>query len=39
MTPDEDAWEWGTVMTPGGEVIPPGACEGYHNREKQRDIV
>lgn len=36
-TVDADAWDWGVVVTPRGEVIPPGACDGLHNKDKQRD--
>lgn len=36
-TPDQ--WGWGTVVDPTGEVIPPGACDGLHNKEQQRDLL
>jgi hypothetical protein len=32
-------WDWGVLKTPDGEIIPPGACEGYHGKDNQRDMV
>ena len=34
-----ETWDWGQVVTPDGEVIPPGACEGMHNKDEQRELL
>ena len=32
MNSDErNPWDWGVLLTKDGEIVPPGACEGYHN--------
>jgi hypothetical protein len=36
---DTNPWDWGVVKTTDGEIIPPGACEGYHGKDNHRDMV
>lgn len=37
--PERNPWDWGVVVTPDGEIIPPGACDGYHNKANQRELL
>jgi hypothetical protein len=34
-----DEWDWGVLVSADGEVIPPGACEGYHGKDNQREVL
>ena len=36
---DRNPWDWGIVRDKDGNLIEPGACEGYHNGENQRDLL
>jgi len=36
---ETNPWDWGVVKNTRGDVIPPGACDGFHNKENQRDIL
>jgi hypothetical protein len=37
--PEQNPWDFGRLVSKDGDVIPPGACEGYHNGENQRELV
>lgn len=32
-------WDWGRVVDRDGDPIPPGACDGYHNKHRHRDVL
>lgn len=37
---DSNPWDWGTLLTRDGTVIPPGACEPYRgNKANQRELL
>lgn len=35
-----DPWDWGTLLTRDGRIIPPGACRKYRgNKANQRVLM